>query len=50
MLIDVLIAVVGLASGFVIGTRQTPRMIARMTPEEVDALGARVERLKHDAR
>lgn len=32
----------GVASGFVLGTRQTARMIARMTPSQLDELADKV--------
>jgi uncharacterized protein YneF (UPF0154 family) len=36
--------VVGVASGFVLGTRQTARMIARMSESQLDDLADRVRR------
>lgn len=36
----------GALPGFVLGCRQMDRMIARMSPEQVDALGDRVAELK----
>jgi uncharacterized protein YneF (UPF0154 family) len=39
----------GLACGFVIGCRQLDRMIARMSPDQVDALADRVWELNHGA-
>lgn len=38
--------IMGLACGYVLGCRQMPRMIARMTPEQVDELGAKVAKMK----
>lgn len=35
---------VGVASGFVLGTRQIARMIARMSESQVDALAEQVRR------
>lgn len=36
--------------GFVTGSRQTPRMIARMTEAELDQLAERVERERNGTR
>lgn len=38
--------IMGLVCGYVIGCRQMPRMIARMSPEQVDKLGAEVAKVK----
>jgi uncharacterized protein YneF (UPF0154 family) len=37
----------GVAIGFVIGTRQMPRMLARMSPADVDELADRVRELRN---
>jgi uncharacterized protein YneF (UPF0154 family) len=42
----VLAIVAGLVCGYVLGCRQMPRMIARMSPEQVDQLGAEVAKVK----
>jgi hypothetical protein len=42
----VLAVAAGGVSGFVLGCRQVHRMIARMSPEQVDRLGDRVAKLK----
>jgi uncharacterized protein YneF (UPF0154 family) len=39
--------IAGAASGFVIGTRQMPRMLARMSPADVDELADRVRELRN---
>lgn len=38
--------IVGVASGFVLGTRQTARMIARMDDAQLDALADKVRRYR----
>jgi hypothetical protein len=48
--ITVLVGLLGIAggavSGYVLGCRQMPRMIARMSPEQVDQLGSKVAKVK----
>jgi hypothetical protein len=41
-----LVAIMGVACGYVIGCRQMPRMLARMTPDQIDELGAKVAKMK----
>lgn len=47
VLLPLVTLAVGVASGFVLGTRQTARMIARMTPSELDTLADRVWEARH---
>lgn len=42
--------VAGLTCGIVFACAQLPRMIAKMTEAQLDALAARVERLRNGAR
>lgn len=44
ILLPLVALAVGVASGFVIGTRQTARMIARMSESQLDDLADRVRR------
>lgn len=51
-MITALIATASLAiggvGGFVIGIRQMPRMLARMSTEQIDTLADKVGELRHD--
>jgi hypothetical protein len=44
-----LVLFAGLVCGFVIGCRQLDRMIAKMSPDQVDALADKVWRRTHGA-
>ena len=43
-------AVAGGVSGFLLGVRQLPRMISKMSEAELDDLATRVERLRYGTR
>lgn len=51
-MITALVAAASLAAGgalgFVIGIRQMPRMLARMSTEQIDTLADKVGELRHD--
>lgn len=56
MLVDVLVALIAIlsggAAGYTVGLRRTPRLIARLDPDQLHALTVRVnrERVNHGAR